>query len=192
MVSAARRLEPTAEHSDGERTALETLVAQARDGDVRAYEVIYRRTTGRVYAVCLRMVGDRQEAEELTQDVFVRAWEKLDSFRGDSRFTTWLHRLTVNLVLQHRRTRGRRWAREQGTADPAQFGTHAPPETPGKRIDLERAIRALPPKAQEVLILRDIEGFKYREVADMTGTAVGTVKAQVHRARKLVQEALER
>ena len=136
------------------------------------------------------MSGDGDRATELVQDVFVRVWEKLPSFRGDSQFTTWLHRLTVNLVLQERRTRGRREAREVGSGDLERFGRAARRAMPGTRVDLERAIAALPDKARRVLVLRDIEGYKYDEIAQMTGVSLGTVKAQIHRARGLVKEAL--
>ena len=162
----------------------------AQQGDVDAFEALYHRTSERVYAVCLRMCGDAERANELVQDVFVRVWQKLPGFRGDSRFTTWLHRLTVNLVLQERRSRGRREAREVGTADLERFGRAAKRSMPGTRVDLERAIAGLPEKARRVLILRDIEGYKYDEIARMTGVSLGTVKAQIHRARGLVKEAL--
>jgi len=172
--------------------SVEDLVLRVRSGDPEAFEALYRRTVERIFALCLRMSGNTQHAEELTQDVFVRAWQKLGSFRGESRFTTWLHRLAVNLVLQDRRTRGRRANREELTADPGDFGAQAVRAMPGTRVDLERAIDGLPEGAREVLILRDIEGYKYDEIAQIKGVALGTVKAQIHRARKLVREALER
>ena len=170
--------------------SIEALVRRAQEGDSRAFEAVYRRTTDRVYALCLRMSGDADRAAELVQDVFVRVWERLGSFRGDALFTTWLHRLAVNVVLQDRRTRARREAREIGTADLERFGRTARRAMPGTRIDLERAIAALPDKARQVLVLRDIQGYKYNEIAQMTDVSLGTVKAQIHRARRLVQEAL--
>lgn len=170
----------------------EALVRRARDGDTEAFEALYRETAPRVYALCLRMSGNREQAEELTQDVFVRVWEKLDTFRGESRFTTWLHRLTVNLVLQRRRSKGRRNAREELTDDPGAYLEAVTRAMPGTRLDIERAIAALPDGAREVLILRDIEGYPYNEIAEIKGVALGTVKAQIHRARKLMREALER
>lgn len=176
--------------SAGPAVSIEALVREARDGSTRAFEALYDRTSDRVYALCLRMSGDTDRAEELVQDVFVRVWEKLPTFRGDSRFTTWLHRLTVNLVLQDRRGRSRRRAREIESGDLERFGRAARRSMPGTRVDLERAIAALPDKAREVLVLRDVEGYKYAEIATMTGTSLGTVKAQIHRARRLVQEAL--
>ena len=174
----------------GRAESNEALVRAAQEGDVRAFEALYRRTSDRVYAVCLRMSGDPDRAVELVQDVFVRVWQKLPGFRGDSQFTTWLHRLTVNLVLQERRSRGRREAREFGTDDLERYGRSARRAMPGTRVDLERAIAGLPEKARRVLVLRDVEGYKYDEIAQMTGVSLGTVKAQIHRARGLVKEAL--
>lgn len=171
---------------------IEALVERAREGDAGAFESVYRRLVGRVYALCLRMSCDPERAEELTQDVFVRAWERLDSFRGDALFSTWLHRLTVNLVLQARRSQGRREAKEFTSGDLETYGAEAVRAMPGTRVDLERAIAALPAGAREMLVLRDIEGYRYQEMAELKGVAVGTVKAQIHRARKLLREALER
>lgn len=176
--------------SSGRAEPIEALVQRARDGDAHAFEKLYGRTADRVYAVCLRMSGDSERATELVQDVFVRVWEKLPTFRGESQFTTWLHRLTVNLILQERRSRGRRESRELGTDDLDRFGRTAVRSMPGTRVDLERAIASLPEKARHVLVLRDVEGYKYDEIAQMTGVSLGTVKAQIHRARGLVKEAL--
>jgi len=167
------------------------LVRRAQSGDADAFEALYRANSDRVFALCLRMCGDGQRAEELVQDAFVRAWQKLGTFRGDARFSTWLHRLTVNLVLQARRTRGRRRDREVTAPDLEVFGRTAVAAMPGTRVDLERIIAGLPEKAREVLVLRDVQGYKDKEIASMTGVTLGTVKAQIHRARALVQEALE-
>jgi RNA polymerase sigma-70 factor (ECF subfamily) len=166
------------------------LVERAQTGDSRAFEALYRRLVGRIYALCLRMARDAQRAEELTQDVFVRAWERLGSFRGESQFTTWLHRLAVNVVLQEGRTKGRREAREESVADPGEYMGRVREEFPGTRMDLERAIASLPEGARAVLILRDIYGYKYDEIATMQGVALGTIKAQIHRARKMMREKL--
>ena len=172
--------------------SVEALVQRAQHGDSRAFEEVYRALVGRIYALCLRMSRDAQRAEELTQDVFVRAWERLGSFRGEAKFATWLHRLAVNVVLQAGRAASRRSAREDVTADPGRYLKRAEMSMAGTRLDLERAIAALPDGAREVLVLRDIYGYKYREIAEMKGVALGTVKAQIHRARKMVREALER
>lgn len=190
MGAAAVRIEPPGATSESD--SIEALVERARQGDARAFEQVYRRTVDRSYALCLRMCADTDEAAELVQDVYVRAWQRLDSFRGESLFTTWLHRLTVNLVLQDRRSKGRRRARERTEADLEQYGRAAVAAMPGTRVDLERAIAGLPAKARRVLVLRDVQGYKYDEIARMTGVSLGTVKAQIHRARGLVKEALER
>ena len=178
--------------SEGGTLEIEALVGRAKNGDETAFAELYQHTSGRVYALCLRMSGSADAAEELTQDVFVRCWQKLGTFRGDSQFTTWLHRLAVNVVLQARRKRSRTDDRERGTDDLARYGHQVRDAMPETMMDLERAIAALPSGAREVLVLRDIEGYRYTDVAEMKGVAVGKVKAQVHRARKLVRKAMER
>lgn len=173
---------------------MEAVVARARAGDRAAFERLYRAHVGRVHGLCLRMSGDRARAEELTQDVFVTAWRKLNSFRGDSAFSSWLHRVTVNTVLQSRRSEKRRLARREAVGvDRSAFGGGAADgAAPGLRLDLERAIAGLPPGARQVFVLHEIEGMRYSEIAERYGQAVGTLKAQMHRARKLLREALER
>lgn len=168
------------------------LAGRAQRGDEAAFAELYRRTSGRVYALCLRMSGDSEEAAELTQDVYVRCWEKLASFRGDSLFTTWLHRLAVNLVIETQKKRAKIAQREHAVDDLEAYGHHAREVMPDTKLDLERAIAGLPDGAREVLVLKDIEGYRYSDVAKMRGIAVGTVKAQVHRARRLVREAMDR
>ena len=166
------------------------LVRRVQAGDVEAFEPLYRSHVDRVYALCLRMSDSSTEAAELTQDVFVRCWERLGSFRGHSRFGTWLHRVAVNVVLEHIRTRNRREARVEPTDDPEMLGGGATERSDDTRMDLERAVRELPPKARAVFILHDIEGYRHREIAEMTGSAPGTLRAQLHRARRLLMEAL--
>jgi RNA polymerase sigma-70 factor (ECF subfamily) len=173
-----------------EGISIEALVQRAQEGDSAAFEVLYRRLVGRIYALCLRMARNAQRAEELTQDVFVRAWERLGSFRGESKFTTWLHRLAVNVVLQAGRSKGRRESREELVGDPGEYLGRVKEEFPGTRIDIERAIALLPEGARKVVVLRDIYGYKYEEIATMQGVALGTVKAQIHRARRMLKEML--
>ncbi len=166
------------------------LVRRAQRGDTDAFETLYRRNAGRVYALCLRMTADAARAEELTQDAFLRAWERLGSFRGESRFSTWLHGLTVNLVLGDRRTRSRR-PRTTGDAVTLERTPGSPAgAVQGERRDLERAIAALPDGARTVFVLHDIEGYRHDEIAAFTGVTAGTSKAQLHRARRLLREAL--
>lgn len=168
------------------------LVARAQIGDQTAFRELYRQHAGRVYALCLRLTGDSSAAEERTQDVFVRLWDKLKSFRGESAFSSWLHRLAVNVVLNEQRTTGRRELRVMPSADPAALERGKGEPTIGLSIDLEQAIAALPDGAREVFVLFDIEGYGHAEIASLTGIAEGTSKAQLFRARKLLREKLER
>jgi len=145
-----------------------------------------------VYALCLRLTGDAGAAEERTQDVFVRAWDKLRSFRGESLFSSWLHRLAVNVVMNERRTTIRREQRVTPVAAPEVLERGHGEPTIGLGIDLERAIAALPEGAREVFVLYDIEGYSHAEIGEMTGIAEGTSKAQLFRARHLLREKLDR
>lgn len=167
------------------------LVRRAQAGEADAFERLYREQVGRVYALCLRLSGDRAAAEELTQDVFVRLWERLRSFRGESAFSTWLHRLAANVALMAHRARGRRERRVIPVDDPAAFDRGATPAA-GEALDLERALARLPPGAREVFVLHDVEGFGHAEVGRMLGIAEGTSKAQLFRARRLLRGMLER
>jgi RNA polymerase sigma-70 factor (ECF subfamily) len=168
-------------------------VALAAGGDRQAFERLYRTHVSRVFSLCARMVVDRTRAEELTQDVFVRAWEKLHLFRGESAFGTWLHRMTVNVVLNARKSEGRSRARFEDD-DEGDGVDHLPsrPPMPGERMDLEAAIAKLPPGARRVFTLHDVEGYKHEEIAEMLGVTSGATKAQLHRARLLLREALNR
>jgi RNA polymerase sigma-70 factor, ECF subfamily len=200
-IESMTAVPPTNGGPDRESDA--ALVERARSGDVSAFEQVYRREVGRVYALCLRMTGDGVRARELTQSVFVRAWDRLASFRGDSQLSSWLHRIAVNEVLIEARTERRRQARVVLAEDhaagsggavedaPAYSGITLPVDTES-RIDLERAISMLPPGARTVFVLHDIEGYRHEEISRMTGSAEGTLRAQLHRARKLLMEALSR
>jgi len=167
-------------------------VARARSGDVSAFEGLYRDHVGRVYGLCLRMTGHAQTAEDLTQVTFVSAWRSLPGYEGRSRFSTWLHRIAVNAVLGQRRGPGGR--DEISLTDEAgeQMDIAAEPEiervTP---IDLERAIAGLPAGARDILVLHGIYGYSHEEAAGMLGIAVGTCKAQLHRARHLLRVRLQ-
>lgn len=171
-------------------------VARAAAGDRSAFERVYREHVNRVFSLCARMVSDRARAEELTQDVFVRAWEKLHLFRGESSFGTWLHRLTVNVVLNARKVEGRQRSRYEENDDDAGMdslpGVVGMPLAPGDLLDLEEAITKLPPGARRVFVLHDVEGYKHEEIAEMLGVTSGATKAQLHRARLLLREALNR
>jgi RNA polymerase sigma-70 factor (ECF subfamily) len=179
------------------RPPKESAVSRAQHGDVDAFAELYREHAGRVFALCVRMSGDRVHAEELMQDVFVRAWERLGSFRGEAAFGSWLHRLAVNVVLTGARSDRRREARVTLAEDlaVAEAGRAGPrgvvgATDPGTAVDIERAIAALPRGARDAFVLHDVEGFSHTEIAELTGLAEGTIRAQLHRARKLLMEAL--
>lgn len=166
------------------------LARRAGNGDVGALEALYRRHGDRVYALCLRMTADERRAEELTQDVWVRVWRKIESFRAESAFTTWLHRVTTNVVLQSERGRKRRRDRIRLVDDLAAHDPGREQEPTETRLALERAVATLPEQARLVFILHDVEGRTHREVAEILEVAEGTSKAHLHRARRLLRERL--
>ena len=170
----------------------EALARAAASGDIAAFETLYRQHVRRVYAVVWRLVGGIDaRAEELTQETFVRAWQSLPNFRFESTFATWLHRLAVNTGLMELRARRGGEDRETDDSALADLGIG---DSAGQRtalgIDLERAVATLPPRARAVLILYDVEGWKHEEIATELGMAVGSSKAQLHRARALLRERL--
>jgi len=167
------------------------LVRSAGAGDMRAFEALYRKHSRRLYAVLCRLCGQPARAEELMQDAFVRAWQALPGFRFESAFSTWLHRLAVNTALMDLRARV---GAEAFVSDVASLAHHGIGASVGDRtalgLDLERAIATLPPRARAVLVLFDIEGWKHEEIAVELGMAVGSSKAQLHRARQLLRARL--
>src|SRR3990172_4286583 len=177
-------------NEDDRRTAEKSLVDQARAGDLLAFERLYRENVRKVYALCLRMSSNAALAEELTQEVFVRAWRKLDTFRGESAFSSWLYPIAVNVALSERRSRRRREARIFSTDDLEGFDRTEGRPAPEAGFDLERAMAALPPGARAVFVLHDVEGRTHEEIAAMLGLASGTSKTQLHPPRPLLREAL--
>lgn len=163
--------------------------ALAASGDAAAFERLYRAHVARVYSLARRMTG-AEEADELTQDVFVRTWEKLDTFRGDAAFGTWLHRLAVNVILGKRAVMGRDRKRLRG--DESMEHLRSRTETPDLSVDFEAAIERLPEGAKQVFVLHDVEGYKHKEIAEMLGVTDGTSKAQLHRARMALRQYVER
>ncbi len=170
-------------------------VTLAAAGDRRAFERLYRTHVNRVFSLCTRMCGSKVRGEELTQDVFVRAWEKLPQFRGEARFSTWIHRVAVNIVLTDRKNEAKN--RNRIVEDESENG-----ETPlqqasvtpgyGDRMDITAAMQRLPKGARQIFVLHDIEGYKHEEIAEICGISTGGSKAQLHRARLLLREALTR
>jgi RNA polymerase sigma-70 factor, ECF subfamily len=170
------------------------LARASAAGDAAAFERLYQQYNRRVFSICLRMLGNPTEAEDLTQDVFVQLYRKIGSFRGDSAFTTWLHRMTVNQVLMHFRKRG---VRHESTTDDGelpvliQVGTERPSHMPIiDSIALERAVSELPPGYRTVFVLHDVEGYEHEEIARQLGCTVGTSKSQLHKARMRIRALL--
>lgn len=176
----------------GEAMSEADLIRDAQAGDKAAFEELYRLHSSKIYGLCLRMCANPAKAEDLTQEAFVRAWQKLGSFRFRSGFATWLHRLTVNLVLGDLRSTGRWESRLTAIDSLPERGDGGVAARPEESVDLERAISQLSPQARTVFILHDIEGYRHHEIAELCGLAVGTSKAHLHRARKRLQKALKR
>ena len=167
------------------------LAMRAANADVAAFEQLYRRHHRRVHGVIVRLVGYASaRAEDLTQEAFVRAWQALPNFRHDSAVSTWLHRLAINTALMELRARR---SRPQLDDDEDAFEQVSTPDTAGNAVlgrDLERAVATLPPRARAVLVLHDVEGWKHEEIAVELGMAVGSSKAQLHRARALLRSRI--
>lgn len=166
------------------------VVAAAR-GDRQAFERLYHEHVNRVYALCARMLGDRVLADEATQDVFVRVWQKLPGFRGESAFSTWLHRVAVNVVMSRRKAAGLHDSRVAVDEEVDALVAGRPAQV-GDRLDLEAAIAGLPNGARRIFVLHDVEGFTHEEIGDQLGITTGGSKAQLHRARMLLRAALSR
>jgi len=178
-------------NAEDKAAALEQ-VRRAQTGDVDAFELLYREHSPRIYALCLRLkAGDKSDATELLQDVFIKAWRRLDTFRGDSAFVSWLHRLAVNTMLENARSDQRRTARVLSMEDTSRLAGAARSSGIESRLDMETAIASLPKGARLAFVLHDIEGYQHQEIAEQLSVTVGTVKAQLHRARRLLRERLE-
>ena len=179
----------TIEHTEKGNPAGEAEdVALAVGGNQEAFERLYRRHHGRVYSLAVRMAGI-EWAEDLTQEVFIRSWRKLEGFRGDASFGTWLHRLAVNLILSRRETLKRRNKKQLPDAEildriPARQGQA------GFALDFEAALQRLPGRAKQVFLLFDVEGYPHEEIAQSMGISTGTSKSQLHRARLMMREYL--
>ena len=175
-----------------DKTATADCIRRAQGGDVDAFEVLYREHSGRVYALCVRLkAGDRSDATELMQDVFVKAWRRLETFRGDCAFGSWLHRLAVNTMLENARSDRRRTARVLSMEDTSLLPGAGRSSGIDLKMDMEEAVASLPRGARLAFVLHDVEGYQHQEIAEQLGVSVGTVKAQLHRARRLLRERLE-
>jgi RNA polymerase sigma-70 factor (ECF subfamily) len=167
------------------------LVESAARGSVASFEQLYRLHAGKVYGLCLRMTGHRETAEDCTQDAFIQAWRSLPRFESRSSFGTWMHRIAVNAVLARARRRDERVGADASIEDElADTLADGSVGDTGSRMDLEAAITGLPPRARHVLVLAGVYGYSHEETAEMLGVAVGTCKAQLHRARQLLARQL--
>ena len=181
----SRNMVAATQPSKGDEAA---FIRRAQQSDTRAFEELYRMHVDKVYGLCLRMTGNVSEAEDCVQEAFIQAWNKLSKFRGDSAFATWLHRIAVNSVLGRMRKSNRERDRIQAAAEvssaPASF------EDNGHLRDLSDAIDRLPEGARHVFVLSAVYGYSHDEASKMLGIAVGTSKAQLHRARRLLAQQL--
>jgi RNA polymerase sigma-70 factor, ECF subfamily len=192
-VTRTRRTQ-TSEMSEAEAIRL------AQQGDAGAFERIYRLHSRRVYALCLRMVGNTAEAEDLTQEAFLQLFRKIATFRGESAFSTWLHRLAVNVVLMKLRKKTLAETSLDDTNDPDDESSGPRKEIGAPdllltgsidRVNLERAIDQLPPGYKQVFVLHDIEGFEHNEIAGLMNCSIGNSKSQLHKARMRLRELLQ-
>jgi RNA polymerase sigma-70 factor, ECF subfamily len=183
----------------GERESQAEIIHRAREGDQTAFEYLYRSHCKRVYAVCLRMVEDTTEAEDLTQEAFLLVFRKIHTFRGESAFSTWLHRLVVNTVLMHLRKKSlpvvsmETGPTSDGKVRPSSVEIAASDlllEGSVDRINLGRCVAQLPAGSRAIFVLHDIQGYQHREIAEMLGRSEGASKSQLHKARKRLRELL--
>ena len=182
----------TLEHQATGRTDPDAVDATlAASGDAHAFERLYRGHLSRISSLVRRMLSDDDDPDDVIQDVFVRAWQKLGTFRGEAAFGTWLHRLAVNVILGRRETLGiRRQRHLEGDAVLETVPSRR--TTPEIAMDFEAAIERLPDGARQVFVLHDVEGYRHEEIAEMLGLATGTSKSQLHRARMALRQHLER
>ena len=179
--------------------AIAEAIRRAQDGDRDAFEYLYHSHCRRVYGICLRILRDKSDAEDLTQQVFLRVFQKIGTFRGDSCFSTWLHRVTVNAVLMHLRKKRPQElhlddqdsapADSEGPRESCADGVSAPDTI--ERLNLSRAIHKLPKGYKRLFLLHDVMGYEHGEIAELVGCSVGCSKSQVHKARKRLRKFLQ-
>ena len=165
------------------------LVVAAQQGDMRAYRELYEQYVGRVYALCYRLTGERTMAEDATQEVFIQLWNKLGNFNGQSKFTTWLHSVTSNITISYIRKQKGWFQRSFNIEDSPVMSEEA--EASIDSISLDNYLVRLPERARHVFVLHAIEGYRHEDIADLLKMAVGTSKAQFHRAKSLLTEWME-
>jgi RNA polymerase sigma-70 factor, ECF subfamily len=182
----------------GDRLSEAEAIERAKQGEAESFEVLYHLHKRRVYSLCLRMTANTAEAEDLTQEAFLQLFRKIGTFRGESAFSTWLHRMAVNVVLMHLRKKGLPVVPLEDTLEseeeaPKKELGGADPQLAGSvdRLRLERAIAALPPGYRSVFVLHDVEGYEHNEIAAMVGCSIGNSKSQLHKARMKLRELLQ-
>jgi RNA polymerase sigma-70 factor (ECF subfamily) len=182
----------------GDRRSEAEAIERAKQGDAEAFEVLYNLHKRRVYSLCLRMTANTAAAEDLTQEAFLQLFRKIGTFRGESAFSTWLHRMAVNVVLMQLRKKGlpvvsledtlesdeEAPRKELGMLDPALAGSV-------DRMQLHRAVEALPPGYRQIFLLHDVEGYEHNEIAELVGCSIGNSKSQLHKARMKLRELLK-
>ncbi|MFZ3213732.1 MAG: sigma-70 family RNA polymerase sigma factor [Terriglobales bacterium] len=184
--------------SAGPGIAEAEAIERAKQGDAESFEVLYALHKRRVYSLCLRMTGNTAEAEDLTQEAFLQLYRKIATFRGESAFSTWLHRLSVNVVLMHLRKKGIPEVSLEESLEPQQedgprkdFGARDSALTGSlDRLNLQRAIESLPPGYRVIFVLHDVEGYEHNEIAEMMGCSIGNSKSQLHKARMKLRDLL--
>ncbi len=175
---------------DGEITE---LVTRAQQGDTDAFELLYRRFIGPVYTLAFRMTASREQAEDLTQEIFIKAWEKLHLFRGDSAFFSWLYKLALRICLRARNSaQAGEYREEMGQSTNSRTQGRSDQWSAEDSIDLQKAITRLPPRTRAAIILFDINGYSHQEVAVLLGIREGTSKALIHKGRRRLRQEIER
>lgn len=187
-----------AKKQPGDRQSEAEAIERAKQGDAEAFETLYHLHKRRVYSLCLRMTANTAEAEDLTQEAFLQLFRKIGTFRGESAFSTWLHRMSVNVVLMHLRKKGLAVVPLEDTIETEE---ESPKKEPGAedpvlagsvdRLQLERAIDALPPGYRTIFVLHDVEGYEHNEIAEMVGCSIGNSKSQLHKARLKLRDLLK-
>ena len=199
-ADAVSRSDLNSDFLDVQASAEAKAIEAAKQGSAEAFEILYHAHKRRIYSLCLRMTGNTAEAEDLTQEAFLQLFRKIGTFRGESAFSTWMHRLAVNLVLMRFRKKGLVTSSLDEPADPdfegsrtRDFGSEDLALTGSvDRIVLENAIQALPPGYRMIFFLHDVEGYEHQEIAGMMGCSVGNSKSQLHKARMKLRELLQK
>jgi RNA polymerase sigma-70 factor (ECF subfamily) len=189
----------TARKSQSERLSEAEAIERAKQGDAEAFEVLYNLHRRRVYSLCLRMTANTAEAEDLAQEAFLQLFRKIGTFRGEAAFSTWLHRMAVNVVLMRLRKKGLPIVPIEDTIETEE---DSPKKEPGAldvaltgsldRLQLKRAVDALPPGYRMVFVLHDVEGYEHNEIAELVGCSIGNSKSQLHKARLKLRDLLKR